>query len=135
MQQGALPKGFLSFSEALNLIQAETRDNPRVDISRLTKNLKWLEAKHNFSIFLLKRDANGQIVSNGNRPVQIANDYEATTMEHAIREKYKELARREYSDDGIHKISTMVTDAESGGNSMGQPIENTESEIKVGDNI
>ena len=135
MQQGALPKGFLSFSEALNLIQAETRDNPRVDISRLTKNLKWLEAKHNFSIFLLKRDANGQIVPNGNRPVQIANDYEATTMEHAIREKYKELARREYSDDGIHKISTMVTDAESGGNSMGQPIENTESETKVGDNI
>lgn len=135
MQQGALPKAFLSFDEAIKLIQAETRDNPRVDISRLTKNLKWLEAKHNFTIFLLKRDNNGQIVPNGNRPVQIANDYEATTMEHVIREKYKELARREYSDDGTHRITTMVTDAESGGNSTGQPIANLESEIKVGDNI
>ena len=135
MQQGSLPKGFLSFDEAVKLIQAETRDNPRVDISRLTKNLKWLEAKHNFSIFMLKRDASGQIVPNGNRPVQIANDYEATTLEHIIREKYKELARREYADDGIHKITTMVTDAESGGNSMGQPIANPDSEIKIGDNI
>lgn len=135
MQQGALPKGFLSFQEAVDLIQAETRETPRVDISRLTKNLKWLEAKHNFTIFLLKRDEQGNIVPNGNRPVQIANDYEATTLEHIIRGKYKELARREYTDDGIHKITTMVTDSESGGNAMGQPIANTESEIKVGDNI
>lgn len=135
MQQGALPKGFLSYDEALKLIQAETRDNPRVDISRLAKNLKWLEAKHNFSIFMLKRDANGTIVPNGNRPVQIVNDYEKTTLEHVIREKYKELARREYQGEGVHKISTMVTDAESGGNAMGQPIENTESKIQVGDEI
>lgn len=133
--QQTLPKGFLSFDEAIKLIQAETRDNPRVDISRLTKNLKWLEAKHNFTIFLIKRAENGVIVPDGNRPVQIATEYEKTTMEHTIREKYKELARRAYSDDGSRRITTMVTDAESGGNSMGRPIENTESEIKVGDNI
>lgn len=135
MQQGSLPPSFLTFDETVKLIQAETREVPRVDISRLAKNLKWLEAKHNFTIFFLKRDENGNIVSDGNRPVQIANDYEATTLEHVIREKYKELARREYSDDGTHRISTMVTDADSGGNAMGQPIANTESEIKVGDNI
>ena len=133
--KGVMPKAFLTFDEAVKLIQAETRENPRVDISRLTKNLKWLEPKHNFTIFLLKRDSNGAIISNGNRPVEIANQYEATTLEHAIREKYKELARREYNDDGTHRITTMVTDSESGGNSAGKPIFNSESEIKVGDNI
>lgn len=135
MQEGSLPKAFLSFDEAIKLIQAETRDNPRVDISRLARNLKWLESKHNYTIFLLKRDASGHIVSNGNRPVSIANEYEKTTLEHAIREKYKELARQEYQGDPLHKITTMVTDAESGGNSTGQPIENTESTIKEGDTI
>lgn len=135
MQEGAPPKGFLSFDETIKLIQAETRENPRVDISRLAKNLKWLEAKHNYTIFMLKRDASGNIIPDGNRPVQIANDYEKTTLEHTIREKYKELARQEYQNDGIHKITTMVTDAESGGNAMGQPIENTESKIQIGDEI
>ena len=135
MQEGALPKSFLSFDEAIKLIQAETRENPRVDISRLARNLKWLEAKHNYTIFMLKRDASGAIVPNGNRPVSIANDYERTTLEHAIREKYKELARQEYDGDPVHKITTMVTDAESGGNYSGQPIENTESKINVGDTI
>lgn len=134
-QQGSLPKSFLSFQEVVDLIQAETRETPRVDISRLAKNLKWLEAKHNFTIFLLKRDEKGNIVPNGNRPVQIASDYEANTLEHIIREKYKELARQEYSNDGTHRISTMVTDSESGGNAHGQPIANAESEIKIGDNI
>lgn len=135
MQEGSLPKAFLSFDEAIKLIQAETRDNPRVDISRLARNLKWLEPKHNYTIFMLKRDANGQIVPNGNRPVAINSDYEKSTLEHAIREKYKELARQEYGDEDIHKITTMVTDSESGGNYTGQPMENTESKIKVGDNI
>lgn len=135
MQEGSLPKNFLTFDEAIKLIQAETRENPRVDISRLARNLKWLESKHNYTIFLLKRDASGAIVPNGNRPVSLASEYEKTTLEHAIREKYKELARQEYQDGGIHKISTMVTDAESGGNSTGQPIENTESKINVGDSI
>lgn len=135
MQEGVPPKGFLSVDEAIKLIQAETRENPRVDISRLARGLKWLEAKRNYTIFMLKRDASGAIVPDGNRPVAIANDYEKTTLEHAIRTKYKELARQEYQDSGIHKISTMVTDAESGGNSMGQPIENTESKIQVGDSI
>ncbi len=135
MQEGSLPKNFLTFDEAIKLIQAETRDNPRVDISRLARNLKWLEAKHNYTIFMLKRDTNGQIVPNGNRPVAIANDYEKTTLEHTIREKYKELARQEYGEDPVHKITTMVTDSESGGNYTGQPMENTESKINVGDTI
>ena len=135
MQEGRPPEAFLKFDDAVKLIQAETRENPRVDISRLARNLKWLEPKRNFTIFLLKRDASGAIVPNGNRPVAIANDYEKTTLEHVIREKYKELARREYEGDEVHKISTMVTDAESGGNYSGQPIENTESKINIGDTI
>lgn len=135
MQEGALPKAFLTFDEAVKLIQAETRENPRVDISRLARNLKWLEPKHNFTIFLLKRDANGAIVPNGNRPVAVASDYEKSTLEHTIREKYKELARQEYGGNDIHKITTMVTDGDSGGNSTGQPMENLESKIKVGDDI
>lgn len=131
---GALPKGFLSFDEALKLVQAETRENPRVDISRLVRNIKWLEARHNFTIFFVTRE-DGKIKSNGNRPVQIANEYEATTLEHAIREKYKELARREAPTNEIRKISTMVTDAESGGNVEGRPVVNTDSKIQVGDAI
>lgn len=135
MQEGRPPEAFLTFDDAIKLIQAETRENPRVDISRLARNLKWLQAKGNYTIFLLKRDASGAIVPNGNRPVTVANDYEKTTLEHVIREKYKELAREEYAGDPIHKISTMVTDAESGGNFTGQPVENTESKINIGDTI
>lgn len=133
--QGILPKAFLTFDDAVKLIQSETRENPRVDISRLVRNFKWLEAKHNFTIFFIKRDESGKIVSNGNRPVQIANEYEKTTLEHVIREKYKELAHMEVPDLGIRKITTVVTDADNGGNMQGIPMNNPDSTIKVGDSI
>ena len=135
MNNNRLSPGFVTVDQALEMINAETRENPNVDISRLAENIEYLAPRHNFTIFLIKRDKNGKIVPNGNKPIYIASDYEKTLVEHAIVTKFEELSRLKYNGDKVRHISTSVTDAESGGNSQGRPIANPSSEIKVGDNI
>ena len=135
MPETRLSPGFITVSQALEMINAETREEPNVDISRLAENIEYLAPRHNFTIFLIKRGKDGKIVSNGNKPIYIANDYEKTLVEHAIISKFEELSRLKYNGEKVRKISTSVTDAESGGNSQGRPIVNLASEIKAGDNI
>lgn len=139
--RGGLPVGFISLEKAVELIKSDSREEPKVDIGRLVKNLPFLHAKGNFTIFLIKRDKDGNIVSNGNKPVQVPSDYDKVILEKAIIDKYSELTRRAYDKDtsGIHKISTSVTDAsdDRAGNPDGRPGTevNTDSKIKVGDVI
>lgn len=133
MPQAQLSPGFITVDEAINMINSETRDNPRVDISRLAENIEYLEPRHNFTIFLIKRGNDGKIVSNGNKPIYVASEYEKTLVEHAIISKFEELSRQKYNKDKVRKISTAVTDGDSGGNSQGRPILNESSDIKVGD--
>lgn len=135
MPETRLSPGFITVEKALEMINAETREEPNVDISRLAENIEYLAPRHNFTIFLIKRGKDGKIVSNGNKPIYIANDYEKTLVEHAIISKFEELSRLKYNGEKVRKISTSVTDAESGGNSQGRPIVNLASEIKAGDNI
>lgn len=135
MNNNRLSPGFVTVDAALEMINAETREEPNVDISRLAENIEYLAPRHNFTIFLIKRNKDGKIVPNGNKPIYIANDYEKTLVEHAIITKFEELSRLKYNGEKVRKISTSVTDADSGGNSQGRPIANLASEIKVGDNI
>lgn len=135
MPESRLSPGFITVDEAIEMINAETREEPHVDISRLAENIEYLAPRHNFTIFLIKRDKDGKIVSNGNKPIYIASDYEKTLVEHAIISKFEELSRMKYNGEKVRKISTSVTDAESGGNSQGRPIANLSSDIKAGDNI
>lgn len=139
--KGGLPVGFISLEDAISLIKSDSRDNPRVDIGRLVKNLPFLHAKGNFTIFLIKRGANGDIVDSGNKPVQVPSDYDKAILEKAIVDKYAELTRRQYdkASSGIRKISTSVTDSSDSraGNPDGLPSTevNSDSKIKVGDVI
>lgn len=136
-----LPVGFISFDDAIKLINSDTRDNPKVDVAKLIKNLPFLRAKSAFTIFLLKRDANGQIVPNGNKPVQIASEYEKTIIEKTIIDKYKELTHRDYDKDGsgIRKITSTVTDSsdnrDANVNGIPSASLNQDSKVKVGDII
>lgn len=130
-----LSPGFIPVTEAIDLIKAETRDNPRVDISRLAENLEYLQPRHNYTIFLLAKDSQGNIVSNGNKPIYIANDYEKALVEHTIIEKFEELSRQKYEKNKVRKITTSVTDADSGGNISGRPMVDTESKVQLGDTI
>lgn len=135
MPEPKLSPGFITVTEAIEMINNETRENPRVDISRLAENLEYLAPRHNFTIFLIKKGADGKIVSNGNKPIYISNEYDKTLVEHAIVSKFEELSRQKYNKDKVRKISTSVTDADSGGNAQGRPVINQGSDIKVGDNL
>lgn len=130
-----LSPGFITVTEAIEMIKAETRDNPRVDISRLAENLEYLQPRHNYTIFLLAKDSQGNIVSNGNKPIYIANDYEKALVEHTIIEKFEELSRQKYEKNKVRKITTSVTDADAGGNISGRPMVDTESKVQLGDTI
>lgn len=134
----AVPTGFISFEEAIKLIQSDSKETPKVNVSFLVSNIPWIEAKHNFTIPLIKRGDDGKIVQYGHTFVQIANDYEATTLEHTIREKYKELVGREYTKDKeTRSITTSITDADNGGNFTGMPRinEDTTYAPKIGTEI
>lgn len=130
-----LSPGFVTVTEAIEMIKAETRDNPRVDISRLAENIEYLAPRHNFTIFLLAKNANGQIVPNGNKPIYIANDYEKALVEHTIIEKFEELSRQKFDKNPVRKLTTSITDADNGGNLNGRPTVDRESKLQVGDVI
>ena len=124
--QNNLPNGFISLDEAIALIKSDTRKDPKVDIDFLVRNFAYIAPAHNFTIKLLKRDASGKIVGNGERFVQFANEYETAIFEHAVSDKYKELVGHDFDKNPVRNITTTVTDAENGGNSQGRPQVNTD---------
>lgn len=129
-----LPKDFMTFDETIKLIQSDSRENPKVDIDFIVSNFVYIAPAHNFTIKLLKKDSSGRTVRNGVKYVQLANEYEATTFEHVVRQKYQELIGHDF-DAPTQRLTTMVTDADNGGNSLGAVISNPDSKIKVGDEI
>lgn len=130
-----LPKDFLTFDETIKLIQSDTREAPKVDIDFIVSNFEYISPAHNFTIKLLKRDSSGRIVPNGVRYVQLANEYEAATFEHVVKQKYQELVGHQFDDSPVQRLTTMVTDADNGGNTMGAIMTNGDSETVVGANI
>ena len=122
MEQGRLPKDFLTVKAAIELINSDTREDPVVDTTYLVRHTPWLEAKHNFNIPLLKRDPKtGRIMKAGHRYVYVETDSDRVLLERCIVDKYKELARREFDDnERVRHMTTVVSDSENGGNMSGR---------------
>lgn len=129
-----LPKDFLPFDDAIKLIQAETRSNPRVDISFMANNigLGVLVPRHTFQIPLLGVNPKTKKIERiGIRYVYLKNEYEATILEHTINNKYEELARQKFAL-GVKKVSSVVDDTN---NMQGNLIEDSSSSRMIGDEI
>lgn len=119
MQQSGLPHGFISFDDAVKLIQSDTLDEPKVNMGFLTKNLKYLDSGHNFTIKLVKKTDAGKLVETGTTFVEIKSEYEKATLAHVIEQKYAELTRRQLNATPVRKISTMTSDDPNMGNPAG----------------
>lgn len=132
--QGQLPKDFLTFDDAIKLIKAETRNDPKIDIDFMARNicLGTLTRGHTFQIPLLGINAKERKIERiGVRYVLIKSDYEATILEHTILEKYRELAKKEFTQE-IKKTTTVVNDTD---NTRGVLLEDIDSTRRMGDEI
>lgn len=134
MQNSMLPKDIMTTEEAIKMIFAETREKPRIDITFMASNLPSLREGYPYNMPMLTRDVTGKIVRNGVKYAYVKDAKDAVLLEAAIRDKFRELAKREF-ELPVKKISNEITDSESGGNMQGISRKNTRSSIKVGDSI
>ena len=125
---------YFTFDETIKLIQSDSRENPKVDIDFIVSNFEYIAPAHTFTLRLLGKE-NGQVVRTGVKYVLLNNEYEATTFEHAVSEKYRELLGRDLNPIRPRKNTTMITDSENGGNITGMPIRNAESTTEIGTDI
>lgn len=130
--QTNLPKDFLSFEDAIALIQSDTRQDPKVDIQSLVNNLPYVMPRANcgFTLRLLARTPEGRIVQNGIRYVSLDSEYKCTTFEHTVAQKYEELTRQAITPS-IRRASSVVDDTTNPGGYLRQ----TPDGINVGDDI
>lgn len=117
MDNGQLPKGFISVEEGIKLIDSDSRDNAVVDMSYLISHIKWIEPKHNFRIPKIKPVVNeqGQVTGFdkiGSAYVYVARPFEAESLKEAIRRKYREETQREYDEQEVRGVSTVADDAQ-----------------------
>lgn len=133
MQENGLQKGFITISEAIDLINKDTRDNATVDVAFLVKGIPYLRKDGNYTIPLLKHE-NGHIVPNGERFVHINSEYERVQLEHTIVEHYKKASGdTNYDPQAVTKsLSTVVDDEE---NPKGALVEQKKPMTKVGEDI
>lgn len=134
MKYTSLPKDVMTTEEAIKLIEQETREKPKLDIQFMAANLPYLREGYPYNMRMLTRDAFGKIVQNGTKYAYVKDHKDAVLLESAIREKFRELAHKEF-ELPLRKVTNEITDAESGGNMMGVTTSNTRSTIKAGDNI
>lgn len=105
----SLPKGFISITDAVDLIRSETRDNPKVDVSYMAYHKDWIEEAHNFRIPLIKL-ANNKIVKNGSKYVEVRSSYDKEVLKKAILDKFRELAGHEFARQNVRAVSSVVDD-------------------------
>lgn len=129
--QASLPKGIITYEEAVQLIQSDTRDDPKVDVQYLADRSMWIERGYTFTIPLLKK-VSGKIEKNGYVFAKIDSEYQAITLEHIIKEKFRELAKREWTKDGLRTVSSTVTEDNAGGRPR---LGKDEFSAKLGDSI
>lgn len=113
--QPALPKGFISIEEAVELINSDTRSDAKVDTKWLVSHVDWVEEAHNFRIPLLKTTADKKIVKCGSKFVQIMNAYDKEVIKRAIRNHYRDLVGHEYQAQNVRAISSVADDSVAGG--------------------
>lgn len=128
MQNGSLPKDFLTFDEAIKLIQEFDRQNPKFDMDFLVQNFAYIAPAHTFNIPLVSKDpATGRYKRDGrHKYVLLANEFESTTFEHAISEKYRQILGRDLDTNPVHNYTSTVTDTDNGGNATGALMKNTD---------
>lgn len=133
-QMRQLPKDFLPFDDAIKLIQAETREDPKIDISFMAHNIQLgtILPRHTFQIPLLGLNGKKHRIERvGIRYVYLNNEYEATILEHTITQKYEELARKGL-EPSIRKATSVVNDTD---NTLGVLLNDVDSSRNVGDDI
>lgn len=126
---GQLSPGFISVADAKKLIDADSKENPTVDIAYLVRNINYVEDKLNFRIPLLKKASNGKAAPNGSTYTYVVDAYEREILKRAIKDKYKEYLGKELNESaGIRRMTTVAED--HGSSSL--PVNNTRSETPVG---
>lgn len=115
--QPALPKGFISIDDAIELINSDTRSNAKVDTKWLVQHIDWIEEAHNFNIPLVKSDPKSKrgISVVGWKAVQIMNSYDKEVMKRAIRNHYRDMVGREYQAPAVRAVSSVADDEVSTG--------------------
>lgn len=112
--QPALPKGFISIGEAVELINSDSREEAKVDTKWLVGHVDWIEEAHNFRIPLLKTK-DGKLLKCGSKFVQIMNSYDKEVMKKVIRDHYRDLVGREYQAQNVRAVSSVADDSVAGG--------------------
>lgn len=113
--QPALPKGFISIDEAVELINSDTRANAKVDTSWLVHHIDWIEEAHNFRIPLLKTTTDKKVVRCGSKFVQVLTSYDKEVLKRAIRNHYRDMVGHEYEAQKVRAVSSVVDDEVSSG--------------------
>lgn len=128
MDKTALPNGFISTEDAVELIGTNTFDEPTVDIKYLTGHLDWVEEQHNFRIpkvRLITKDEvaryikdhhgrrPGDLVTLGSVYVYVRTSYDKEAIKKAIRDNYRKVAGKEFQAPITRGVST-VKDEETG---------------------
>lgn len=132
MQNGNLPKDFWDFNTAIDKINNFDRMNPEFDMDFLVQNFAYIAPAHTFNFPLVSKNKDGKYKRDGrHKYVLLANEYEATTFEHAISAKYKEIIGKDLETDPVRNYTTAVTDADNGGNAMGAPRVNTDESTRT----
>lgn len=128
MQNGSLPKDFMTFDEAIKMIENFNRLEPEFDMDFLVQNFAYIAPAHTFNFPMVSKTKEGRYKRDGrHKYVLLANEYEATTFEHAISAKYREILGRDLETDPVHNYTSTVTDADNGGNATGTLQLNTDS--------
>lgn len=137
--QETLAPGFVTVQEAIEMINAFTREKPTVDINFLLDNMECVQEKHNLTIMMpqrLVKDAKGRIKRERDPSVHITirTVLEQEQVKDAIRKKYQEMTGKTLNVEelGLRRVTTMVG---SSNNPEARPMYNEESKIKLGDTI
>lgn len=128
---------FLTVQEAIELINTDTATNPTVDHKALTRGVEYLKTnmrggEMNYTIHLLGRNDKGEIIRTGVKYVRVTSSRDASQLEWAIVDHYKQLSGKQIDADKLG-LSAQTTAYEEGKKSVARV--NAESKISFGDDI
>lgn len=127
--QPALPKGFISIEEAIELINSDSRSEAKVDAKWLVYHSDWIEPAHNFRIPLVRIATKEEVerfrkmnpgkkfdglVHLGSKWVQINDSYDKEVLKRAIRSHYRDLSGREFEEQHVRAVSSVADDKVGG---------------------
>ena len=135
------PSDILTVKEAIDLINSDTPENRIINNGKLIRNVEFLRSNFrgggmNYTIFMIKKLANGKIVPNGVKFVAVTNRRDQTDLEYAITDHYKAMSGKDIDPDelGLMQVTTAVD--ESAGNLDGMARKNTTGKrLKKGDRL